>query len=108
MSGSRRPRTAALALAVGLVLADSSVVVLALPDIYRELNTSVSGVTWVLVSFNLVMALAAVPAALVARRGGPGRAAAVGLGIFARAGPACRVAGSPPSPRGARLSQAFG
>jgi predicted MFS family arabinose efflux permease len=77
--------------AVGVVLADSSIVVLALPDIYRELNTSVFGVTWVLVSFNLVMALAAVPAALVARRVGPGKAAAVGLAIFAGAGLACGI-----------------
>jgi len=83
------PRVWALALAVGIVLADSSVVVLALPDIYRDLDTSVFGVTWVLVSFNLVMALAAVPAALAARRVGPGRAAAVGLAIFAGAGLAC-------------------
>jgi predicted MFS family arabinose efflux permease len=83
------PRVWALALAVGLVLADSSVVVLALPDIYRDLDTSVFGVTWVLVSFNLVMAVAAVPAAIVARRVGPGRAAAVGLAIFAGAGLAC-------------------
>jgi MFS family permease len=77
--------------AVGVVLADSSIVVLALPDIYRELDTSVFGVTWVLVSFNLVMALAAVPAALAARRVGPGRAAAVGLAIFAGAGLACGI-----------------
>jgi MFS family permease len=83
---------AALALAVGLVLADSSVVVLALPEIYRQLDTTVAGVTWVLVSFNLVMALAAVPAALLARRVGPGRAAAVGLAIFAGAGLACGLA----------------
>ncbi|HTR75929.1 MAG TPA: MFS transporter [Solirubrobacterales bacterium] len=85
------PRVWALALAVGVVLADSSIVVLALPDIYRDLDTSVFGVTWVLVSFNLVMALAAVPAAMVARRVGPGRAAAVGLAIFAGAGLACGV-----------------
>src|SRR5215510_11240827 len=89
---TRRPRVAALALAVALVLADSSIVVLALPEIYRDLDTSVAGVTWVLVSFNLVMALAAVPAALAARRIGPGRAAAVGLAIFAGAGIACGVA----------------
>ena len=38
------------------------------------------------------MALAAVPAALLARRVGPGRAAAVGLAIFAGAGLACGVA----------------
>jgi MFS family permease len=46
----------------------------------------------VLVSFNLVMALAAVPAALLARRAGPGRTAAVGLAVFAGAGLACGVA----------------
>ena len=45
-----------------------SVVVLALPDIYRELDVSVTAVTWVLVAFNLVLALAAVPAATLARR----------------------------------------
>ena len=91
-----RPRVAALALAVGLVLADSSIVVLALPEIYRDFDISVNGVIWVLVSFNLVLALAAVPAALVARRVGPARAAAVGLALFAGAGLAC---GSPTSSR---------
>ncbi len=89
--GRGNPRVWALAVAVGVVLADSSIVVLALPDIYRELGTSVFGVTWVLVSFNLVMALAAVPAALLARRVGPGKAAAVGLAIFAGAGLACGI-----------------
>src|ERR1044072_3310527 len=84
-----RPRVAALAVAVGLVLADSSIVVLALPEIYRELDTSVAGVTWVLISFNLVMAVAAVPAAHLAGRIGPGRAAAIGLAFFAGASLAC-------------------
>jgi MFS family permease len=99
---------AALALAVGVVLADSSIVVLALPDIYRELDTSVSGVTWVLVSFNLVMALAAVPAALLARRVGPGRAAAVGLAVFAGAGLACGLADQLSTLIAARCVQALG
>ncbi|MEX2106217.1 MAG: MFS transporter [Solirubrobacterales bacterium] len=103
-----RPRVAALALAVGLVLADSSVVVLALPEIYRDLDTSVAGVTWVLVSFNLVMALAAVPAALLARRIGPGRAASVGLAIFAGAGLACGVADDLSTLILARCVQALG
>jgi MFS family permease len=93
---------------VGLVLADSSVVVLALPDIYRELDTTVAGVTWVLVSFNLVMALAAVPAALIARRVGPGRAAAVGLAIFAGAGLACGLADDLSTLILARCVQAIG
>ncbi len=108
MADSPRPRVAALALAVGLVLADSSVVVLALPEIYRELDTSVSGVTWVLVSFNLVIALAAVPAALLARRVGPGRTAAVGLAVFAGAGLACGLADELSTLILARCLQALG
>ncbi len=103
-----RPRVAALALAVGLVLADSSIVVLALPQIYRELDTSVAGVTWVLVSFNLVMALAAVPAAHVARRVGPGRSAAVGLAVFAGASLACGVSSHLTTLIAARCVQALG
>ncbi|HEY5941981.1 MAG TPA: MFS transporter [Solirubrobacterales bacterium] len=104
----RTPRVAALALAVGVVLADSSIVVLALPEIYRELDTSVAGVTWVLISFNLVMALAAVPAALLARRVGPGRAASVGLAIFAGAGLACGLADELSTLIAARCVQAVG
>ena len=106
--GKPNPRVWALALAVGLVLADSSIVVLALPDIYRDLDTSVFGVTWVLVSFNLVMAVAAVPAALVARRVGPGRAAAVGLAIFAGAGLACGISDHLSTLLVARSIQAIG
>jgi len=103
-----RPRLTALAVAVGLVLADSSIVVLALPEIYRDLDTSVAGVTWVLVSFNLVMALAAVPAAHLARRIGPGRAAAIGLAVFAGAGLACGLSDELSTLIAARCVQALG
>lgn len=99
---------AALALAVGLVLADSSVVVLALPDIYRELDTTVSGVTWVLISFNLVLALAALPAAHLARRAGAGRVAALGLAVFAGASLACGAAEELGTLLAARCVQAVG
>lgn len=108
MSAPPRPRLAALAIAVGLVLADSSIVVLALPEIYRELDTTVAGVTWVLVSFNLVMALAAVPAAHLARRIGPGRATAIGLAVFAGAGLACGLAAELSTLIAARCVQALG
>jgi MFS family permease len=108
VSEAPRPRIAALALAVGLVLADSSVVVLALPQIYRELDTSVAAVTWVLISFNLVMALAAVPAAYLARRVGPGRAAAVGLAVFAGASLACALSTHLSTLIAARCVQALG
>src|SRR5204862_6012663 len=82
----------ALAAAVGLVLADSSVVVLALPEIYRELDVSVGAVVWVLIGFNLVLACAAVPAAFLARRRGPARAACIGLAVFAAGSLGCAVA----------------
>jgi MFS family permease len=62
----------------------------------------------VLISFNLVMALAAVPAALLARRVGPGRSAAVGLAIFAGAGLACGIAEDLSTLIVARCVQALG
>jgi MFS family permease len=87
-----RVRTFALAGAVALVLADSSIVVLALPEIFREFDTSITGVSWVLIIFNLVLALLAVPGAWAARRYGPGRSAAVGLAVFAGGSLACGLA----------------
>ncbi len=97
-----------LATAVGLVLADSSVVVLALPDIYRELDVSVSAVIWVLIAFNLVLAVAAVPAALAAGRIGPARLTAAGLMVFAAASLACGLASSIEALLVARCAQAVG
>ena len=90
-----RSRGIALAVAVGTVLADGSIVVLALPDIYRELDVSVTAVTWVLVAFNLVLALAAVPAAMLARRVGRGSGRrSPGLVVFGAASLACGLADS--------------
>jgi MFS family permease len=89
---SDRVARTALAAAVGLVLADSSVVVLALPDIYRELDVSVASVTWVLISFNLVLAAAAVPAAFASGRFGAARLTLAGLVVFALASLGCGLA----------------
>ena len=86
---SARSLRIALSVAVGLVLADSSIVVLALPDIYRELDVSVSAVVWVLISFNLTLALAAVPAAMATARVGAARLTAAGLLVFAGASLLC-------------------
>lgn len=83
---------AGLALAVGLVLADSSIVVLALPEIYRSLGVGVAGAVWVLISFNLALALLAVPAARLSRAR-PRAALAAGLVVFAAAGAGCGLAG---------------
>jgi MFS family permease len=97
-----------LSVAVGLVLADSSIVVLALPEIYRQLDVSVSAVTWVLISFNLTLALAAVPAALAARRVGAGRLTVVGLLVFSLASLVCGLADGIALLIAARCVQALG
>jgi MFS family permease len=82
-----------LALAVGLVLADSSVVTLALPAILREFDATVNAVAWVLIAFNLALALLALAGARVAR--GRARSAfAVSLVLFAVASLACAEAPS--------------
>ena len=49
-----RLQTICLALAVGLVLSDSSIVVLALPDILARYSLSIGQVAWVLTGFNVV------------------------------------------------------
>ena len=49
-------RAYALAVAAGLGLADASIVTLALPDILRELDTSVEGVAAVIGVYTVVLA----------------------------------------------------
>ena len=100
-------RRALLALGVGLALADSSVVTLALPEILGEFDVAITSVAWVLTSFNLVLAVAAVPAAYVARRR-PSESFAVGVVVFAGASLACGLAPSFEVLVGARAVQAVG
>src|SRR3954454_13658606 len=105
---STRAIRVALSLAVGLVLADASIVVLALPEIYRDFDVSVNAVIWVLVAFNLVLAVAAVPAAFVARRVGPARITCAGLVLFAFGGLLCGLSTSLAPLIAARCLQATG
>ena len=86
-------RPGLLGVAIGLALADSSIVTLALPEVLREFDVGITTVAWVLTSFNLVLAGLAVPAAYVARRR-PREAFAVGVVVFAVASLACGLAPS--------------
>ncbi len=92
-NGASRGVPLALALSVGLVLSDSSVVTLALPAILREFDASVSAVAWVLIAFNLALMVAAVPGFMVARRS-PRAAFALSSVGFAVASLACAAAPS--------------
>ncbi|HVI37802.1 MAG TPA: MFS transporter, partial [Gaiellales bacterium] len=89
--GERRT-VVALGLIVGLVLADSSVVILALPDILDHFDVSIDDVAWVLTLFNLVLAVVAVPAAYLSRRFAPGVVCSAGLLVFAAASLGCALA----------------
>ena len=86
-------RSILLGVAVAMALADSSVVTLALPDVLRRYEVSITTVAWVLTAYNLMLAVAAVPAAYVARRR-PTVVCAVGLVVFAGASLACGLAPS--------------
>jgi MFS family permease len=83
-----------LAVTVAMVLADSAVVTLALPDILLHLDASVGQVAWVLIAYNLVLGLAAVPAAAIFARAQPHVFSAVGIALFAGSSAWCAVADS--------------
>ncbi len=104
-----RAAVAVLSLAVGIVLADSAIVTLALPEILRQLDAEVGEVAWVLIGYNLVLALAAVPAArvCVSARRAP-LAGAAGLVVFATASAACALAPTLTVLIAARVAQALG
>lgn len=113
MSADPRARRSELiwAATVGIVLADSSVVTLALPAILARFGTTVFGVSWVLTSFNVVLTLAVLPAAALAARGGALRAARVwqgGVAVFALGSLVCALAPSVGMLIAGRCVQALG
>lgn len=90
----RRAVSPLLLVTVALVLADSAVVTLALPDILLHLDASVGQVAWVLIAYNLVLGLGAVPAAMLFARTQPRVFTATGIALFAGASAWCAVADS--------------
>jgi len=104
----RRAAAPLLALTVGCVLADSAVVTLALPEILQRLHATVGQVAWVLIAFNLVLAVVVGPAAWFFRRRDPAVLSAAGIAVFAGASALCAVAGSMQVLIAARCVQAVG
>jgi predicted MFS family arabinose efflux permease len=110
VSGLVRQRllTALVALAVALAFADSSVVVLALPDVYRAFGTSIVGVSWVITSYNLVVAVAAFALVPALRRVDVGNVTRVGLAVFCLASVGAAASWSLPALIVARCVQGLG
>jgi len=99
LSGRIRPVARSLALAallagVAVAFADSSIVVLALPDLLRQFDVSITGVAWVVSAYNL--SLAAVALAYARTRWSSSlpavRAARLGALVFLVASLGCAAA----------------
>lgn len=101
-------RAWALAVAAGLGLADASIVTLALPDILRQLDTSVEGVAAVIGVYTLILAIALVPFERVARASSAHVVGGGGFALFALASAACAVSDSLTALLIARSLQAVG
>jgi MFS family permease len=80
--------------AVAIAFADSSIVVLALPELYGHFHTTIEGVSWVVTAYNLAVAVTALLLLFVAHRVSTRTLLAVGLGVFLAASIACAAAGS--------------
>src|SRR4051794_34765052 len=97
---SRNPadvsRNSALALlvagAVAIAFADSSIVVLALPQLYVQLHTTIEGVAWVVTAYNAAVAVVALGLVLFVHRLNATRLLVAGLLVFMAASIACSLA----------------
>ena len=87
-------RRAAVAAAVAIAFADSSIVVLALPELYGRFQTTIVGVSWVITAYNLAVAVTALALVLFVHRVDAGRLLAAGLVVFLAASIGCALAQS--------------
>ena len=88
-TGRGRVGAALMAAAVALAFADSSIVMLGLPEIYGELEASISEVSLVITAYNLVVAVVALALVPLVGRVRPAVPVGIGLAIFAVASLAC-------------------
>ena len=83
-----------VAVAVAVAFADSSIVVLALPELYRRFNTTIEAVSWVVTAYNASVALVALTLVVVVHRWKAAYVLAGGLTTFIVASIACASSGS--------------
>jgi hypothetical protein len=105
---SRGHLTAPVAAAVAIAFADSSIVVLALPELYGRFETSIEGISWIVTSYNAAVAVTALALVLVAHRFDAAVVLAAGLAVFLVASVGCALAWSLGFLIGARAVQGVG
>jgi MFS family permease len=94
LRSSRSWRDLSVRFAVGLAFADASIVVLALPQIVGQLDTTISHVTWVIMAYNLALIGGVLAFMPLAHRLSSRRALLAGIGLFGLASIGCGVAQS--------------
>jgi MFS family permease len=94
--------------AVAVAFADSSIVVLALPDLYTRFHTTIERVSWVVTGYNVAVAVGALVLVFFVHRLRAATVLGVGLLTFIAASIACSVAGSLWFLVGARCVQGVG
>ncbi len=96
-SRHRRLLAVAVAAAVAVAFADSSIVVLALPELYSRFDTSIVGVSWVITSYNLVVAVCALVLIRAVARVDVANLSRLGLALFCVGSVGCAVSWSLPA-----------
>jgi MFS family permease len=107
-AGSRLALELALALSVAVAFADSSIVVLALPELYVDFETSIPGISWVVTAYNVAVVVASAALLPVVRRVRPAWLALAGLLVFLVSSVVCAVAGNLETLIGGRVAQGVG
>ena len=103
-----RSRLALVAVAAGLVLADASIVTLALPELLNELDTTIEGVAAVIGVYTVVLCVCLLPAWHLAERAGYRRVGVAGFALFAVASVLCAQAETLTTLLAGRAVQAVG
>ena len=83
-----------VAAAVAVAFADSSIVVLALPDLYGRFQTTIEGVSWVITAYNVAVAATALLLVFLVHRFRAAYVLGGGLVLFLAASIACAAANS--------------
>ena len=90
----RRGLAVPVAAAVAVAFADSSIVVLALPELYGRFQTTIEGVSWVVTAYNAAVAATALVLVFLVHRFRAALVLAGGLALFLAASIACALASS--------------
>ncbi len=97
-----------MAVSIAVAFADSSIVVLALPELFVELQTTIPRISWVVTAYNLAVVVGAFGLLPFVRRVRPSWLALAGLVIFLAASIVCTLADSLEVLVGGRVAQGIG